>query len=160
MEQQRFLDLELLFLELGNQGFIWSRSAGFLRDQPVKPGVFGFKCGNVGSLHARVSLRTQRKGVNHEIAPVSRLNFIHCGEWQRGATKGGRSPMADVQTQELEARLTMLRTEHRDLDRAIDALADQSVPDQLQLARLKRRKLRLKDEIAILEGQLIPDIIA
>jgi hypothetical protein len=68
--------------------------------------------------------------------------------------------MADVQTQELEARLAVLRTEHRDLDRAIDALADQSVPDQLQLARLKRRKLRLKDEIAILEGQLIPDIIA
>ncbi len=68
--------------------------------------------------------------------------------------------MADVQTQELQARLALLRTEHRDMDMAIDALAGQAVPDQLQLARLKRRKLRLKDEISMIEGQLIPDIIA
>jgi hypothetical protein len=50
--------------------------------------------------------------------------------------------------------------EHRDLDSAIEALRAASSSDQLQLARLKKRKLRLRDEIAILEDNLIPDIIA
>ena len=57
-------------------------------------------------------------------------------------------------------RLVRLRQEHRDLDSAIEVLRSLSAPDQLQLARLKKRKLRLKDEIAMLEDQLIPDIIA
>ena len=57
-------------------------------------------------------------------------------------------------------QLVRLRTEHRDLDAAIEALRSLAAPDQLQLARLKKRKLRLKDEIAMLEDQLIPDIIA
>lgn len=56
-------------------------------------------------------------------------------------------------------RIALLRQEHRDLDASIDALAI-SGSDQLQLARLKRRRLRFKDEIALLEDQLIPDIIA
>jgi hypothetical protein len=58
------------------------------------------------------------------------------------------------------ARLVRLRTEHRDLDAAIDALLASTATDQLQVARLKKRKLRLRDEIAMLEDQLIPDIIA
>ena len=58
------------------------------------------------------------------------------------------------------ARLEYLRAEHRDLDAAIDALRRMSAPDQLQLARLKKRKLRLKDEIAAIEDSLVPDIIA
>jgi hypothetical protein len=57
-------------------------------------------------------------------------------------------------------RLGVLRTEHRDLDEAIDALRLMGSGDQLQIARLKKRKLALKDEIALLEDQLIPDIIA
>lgn len=61
---------------------------------------------------------------------------------------------------EIEARLVHLRMEHRDLDDAIAALLAAGARDQLQLARLKRAKLRLKDEIALLEDQLIPDIIA
>ena len=61
---------------------------------------------------------------------------------------------------EIENRLTFLRLEHRDLDDAIDALRASSSADQLQIARLKKRKLRLKDEIAALEDRLIPDIIA
>ena len=48
----------------------------------------------------------------------------------------------------------------RDLDAAIDALREAAGSDQLQLARLKRRKLRYKDEISALEDQLIPDLIA
>lgn len=60
----------------------------------------------------------------------------------------------------ISKRLEALRTEHRDLDSAIDALRDRGAADQLQIARLKKRKLLLKDEIAQLEDQLIPDIIA
>jgi hypothetical protein len=62
--------------------------------------------------------------------------------------------------EEIQRRLNLLRVEHRDLDDSITALLASSHLDQLQLARLKRRKLRLKDEIALLEDQLIPDIIA
>lgn len=62
--------------------------------------------------------------------------------------------------EEMARRLGVLRVEHRDLDDSITALLASTHPDQLQLARLKRRKLRLKDEIALLEDQLIPDIIA
>lgn len=53
-----------------------------------------------------------------------------------------------------------MRTEHRDLDGAIAALVTTAIPDQLQIARLKKRKLRLRDEIAMIEDQMIPDIIA
>lgn len=63
-------------------------------------------------------------------------------------------------TEEMTQRLAVLRQSHRDLDSATEALASRDVPDQLQLARLKRQKLRLRDEIAWLEEQLIPDIIA
>ena len=61
---------------------------------------------------------------------------------------------------EILRRLETLRTEHRDLDTAIDALIFAGPTDQLQVARLKKRKLRLKDEIALLQDQFIPDIIA
>jgi hypothetical protein len=62
--------------------------------------------------------------------------------------------------EEVQRRLGLLRVEHRDLDDSITALLASTHVDQLQLARLKRRKLRLKDELAILEDHLIPDIIA
>ncbi|MBW8785346.1 MAG: DUF465 domain-containing protein [Novosphingobium sp.] len=62
--------------------------------------------------------------------------------------------------EEMRKRLELLRIEHRDLDAAIDALSQAPVTDQLQVARLKKRKLRLKDQIALLEDYLIPDIIA
>lgn len=62
--------------------------------------------------------------------------------------------------EEITQRLELLRIEHRDLDAAIIALGVATVPDQLQLARLKKRKLRLRDEIAWCEDQIIPDIIA
>ena len=60
----------------------------------------------------------------------------------------------------MDARLARLRMEHRDLDGAIEALLLMQAPDQLQLARLKKRKLRLRDEIASIEDEMIPDIIA
>ena len=62
--------------------------------------------------------------------------------------------------QDPESRLAVLRTEHRDLDSAIEALSAKSTTDDVQLARLKKRKLRLKDEIKILEDLTVPNIIA
>ncbi len=62
--------------------------------------------------------------------------------------------------QEQSERLEQLKIEHRDLDDSIEALRAQPVPNQLQIARLKKRKLRLKDEIAMIQDRLIPDIIA
>ncbi len=56
--------------------------------------------------------------------------------------------------------LEQLKVEHRDLDDAIHALAAKPVVDQLQIARLKKKKLGLKDRIMRLEDQLVPDIIA
>ncbi len=64
-----------------------------------------------------------------------------------------------MEEREILNRIERLRSEHRDLDAAIGALLAMG-GDQLQIARLKKRKLMLKDEIAQLEGQLIPDIIA
>ena len=62
--------------------------------------------------------------------------------------------------QELRKRLATLRIEHRDLDAAIDALRTSGSTDQLQIARLKKRKLQLRDQIAAIEDYLTPDIIA
>lgn len=62
--------------------------------------------------------------------------------------------------EELRTRIAELRQRHRDLDAAIDSLEAGRTADQLQLRRLKKQKLQLKDEIALLEDQLLPDIIA
>ncbi|QFU15441.1 YdcH family protein [Microvirga thermotolerans] len=61
---------------------------------------------------------------------------------------------------ELEAELSRLKQEHRDLDAAIDALEKMIAGDQLQVQRLKKRKLVLKDRIMQIEDQITPDIIA
>jgi hypothetical protein len=58
---------------------------------------------------------------------------------------------------EITRQLIELRIEHRDLDQAIERLSADSSSDELQLKRLKKRKLRLKDMIAYLENLLIPD---
>lgn len=60
----------------------------------------------------------------------------------------------------MRKRLEHLRVDHRDLDAAIAALTEAGSTDQLQIARLKRRKLNLRDQISAVEDQLIPDIIA
>lgn len=60
----------------------------------------------------------------------------------------------------LEEKLAQLRQEHRDLDEAIDRLMDQTPVDFMQLQRLKKRKLGLKDMIQKIESAMLPDIIA
>jgi hypothetical protein len=68
--------------------------------------------------------------------------------------------MAASEDKVLREKLAQLKQEHRDLDEAILALEAAQERDQLHITRLKKRKLVLKDEIAQLEDQLLPDIIA
>jgi len=68
--------------------------------------------------------------------------------------------MTDAEEQSLRFALAALIQEHRDLDAAIAAMTERGPRDQLQLTRLKKRKLQLKDQIARIEDQLLPNIIA
>ena len=82
--------------------------------------------------------------------------FFHGTKRAVGPSEG----RTGVSEEEMRKRLEMLRIDHRDLDAAIDALTAAGAKDQLQVARLKKRKLKLKDQISMLEDYLIPDIIA
>ncbi|WP_417467485.1 YdcH family protein [Maricaulis sp.] len=62
--------------------------------------------------------------------------------------------------QELRSRISSMREQHEALNHEVDALAVNGVTDQLKLARLKKEKLRIKDQLAALNDQLTPDIIA
>lgn len=69
-------------------------------------------------------------------------------------------PFITEEVQALHARLAELRQEHADLDASIEALGLTPTPDQLMIARLKRKKLTLRDEIVKIEARVLPDIIA
>lgn len=98
------------------------------------------------------------------ILPILRSRSVELSTRHGGRETNG--PITKLQgallvtEQEMRKRLEALRIEHRDLDAAIEALSASGSSDQLQIARLKKRKLLLKDQIAILEDYLIPDIIA
>ena len=96
------------------------------------------------------SIRLPSKGPRSIISPLARA-------LKRNGPSGSFS-MNELA--ELEAELARLKQEHRDLDTAIDALESMIAGDQLQVQRLKKRKLALKDQIIRLEDQLTPDIIA
>jgi hypothetical protein len=68
--------------------------------------------------------------------------------------------MDDPEQEALRRKLVELKTEHRDLDDVIARISDRQPYDQIQLQRLKKRKLQLKDLISHIESQLLPDIIA
>lgn len=65
--------------------------------------------------------------------------------------------LTEEETVAIRDRIAVLRIEHRDLDEVITRLSEDPVQDELQLKRLKRRKLMLKDHITVLERQLVPD---
>jgi hypothetical protein len=73
---------------------------------------------------------------------------------------GAIAVMTEEEERELRAQLARLQQEHRDLDAAILALADSPGSDLIQVQRLKKRKLVLRDRISYIEDQLTPDIIA
>jgi hypothetical protein len=66
----------------------------------------------------------------------------------------------DLDVEALKAKLAALKVEHRGLDDVIARLAERMPVDQLELQRLKKRKLLLKDQITKIESELLPDIIA
>ena len=68
--------------------------------------------------------------------------------------------MTNQDNNEFALELARLQHEHRDLDAAIEALQCSPAPDLLQLQRLKKRKLQLRDRISFIEDQITPDIIA
>jgi hypothetical protein len=72
----------------------------------------------------------------------------------------GDGRVVQVDNAAIRNELAQLRQEHRDLDSAIDALQSKPRPDNLQIQRLKKRKLALRDRISALEDKLLPDIIA
>jgi hypothetical protein len=72
---------------------------------------------------------------------------------------GGRR-LSEDEEREVRRELAELRQEHRDLDTAILAMAESARPDFIQIQRMKKRKLALKDRVSILEDRLLPDIIA
>ena len=76
----------------------------------------------------------------------------------RLSARGRHSTMTDVET--IKRRIAELQLEHRGLDAMIDAIGQQSRFDELQLRRLKKRKLQIKDTILLLELQLVPDVPA
>ena len=84
------------------------------------------------------------------------------GNSAKGAVEALRAAAAMKQEDESELRtqLAQLRQEHRDLDVAIEALHNSPGADRLQVQRLKKRKLQLRDRIIQIEDQLTPDIIA
>ena len=69
-------------------------------------------------------------------------------------------PFLTDEERALHARLKVLQLEHADLDASIEALGRMPGPDQLMIARLKRKKLVLRDEITKIEDRILPDIIA
>jgi hypothetical protein len=68
--------------------------------------------------------------------------------------------LGPVEEARIRAEIVTLREEHQDLDDAVRALESLPRPDQLRIARLKKKKLVLRDQIATLEDRLTPDIIA
>jgi hypothetical protein len=68
--------------------------------------------------------------------------------------------LTDEEIEQIRARIIELQLEHQDLNQVIDRLTRDATVEQLQVKRLKKRKLHLKDQLALLENRLIPDILA
>jgi hypothetical protein len=76
------------------------------------------------------------------------------------AERPTKAAMTDEEERELRTQLARLQQEHRDLDAAIAALQESRISDLIQVQRLKKRKLVLRDRITHIEDELTPDIIA
>jgi hypothetical protein len=103
--------------------------------------------------------------MQHYRRPMKLARFVLYGDSSvaRCAAAFTREPPAlamDLDVEALKAKLAALKVEHRDLDDVIARIAEARPFDQLQLQRLKKRKLLLKDQISKIESELLPDIIA
>ena len=119
----------------------------------LAPGTFGYDIRNAAPVPqkgARAAGAKRRRG--------SLVSFKKTGQGPGQARGDSKAVMNDPQA--LKERLEALRLEHRDLDDVIRRLTENDRHDRLQLQRLKKRKLLLKDQISAIENLLIPDIIA
>jgi hypothetical protein len=92
--------------------------------------------------------------------PLARAAGIFGLHVKTGQERGDGTTMDAQERADLERQLNELKTEHRDLDEVIGRLGENPTPNQLQIRRLKKRKLTLKDQIERLQSRLLPDIIA
>ena len=95
--------------------------------------------------------------------PPSDVTTLFLAEAAESARKNNASQNSDQKNSEIQGlqhQLAELEAEHRDLDEVISRLSDSTPTNQLQIQRLKKRKLNLKDEITRLHAKLLPDIIA
>ncbi|MGQ3032235.1 MAG: YdcH family protein, partial [Ferrovibrionaceae bacterium] len=105
----------------------------------------------------------ERRGIvgGHASPSVGRWQMLPYAIFESFSAESVRMTInQQIDSEALRHQLEELRQDHRDLDNAIQALVDQGSPDNLQLQRLKKRKLGLKDQMARLESMLLPDIIA
>lgn len=96
----------------------------------------------------------------HDLPGASAINCVAAAPLGGGARVLSNQTLTAQERAQIEARILVLETEHHDLDDIIARLALDPAQDQLQLRRLKKKKLLLKDLLARLRDQLIPDIIA
>lgn len=124
-------------------------------------------------LRCRLKMRhaAQQSTVAEDYAVKNRSAILTCLQRTRagailtvlGPGNPGRCAAAGMNAEEereLRAELERLKQEHRDLDAAIDALLGAPGYDRLQVQRLKKRKLQLRDQVSEIEDRLFPDIIA
>jgi hypothetical protein len=98
----------------------------------------------------------EREGLN----AAGRLDDTLAAKGAPGRAGERGVAMTEDEERELRGQLARLQQEHRDLDAAIEALATTPGSDIIQVQRLKKRKLQLRDRITFIEDQLTPDIIA
>ncbi|PRY81960.1 hypothetical protein CLV76_101501 [Marivita geojedonensis] len=102
--------------------------------------------------------RAGRKGFAESLIAV--IFKAHATFWGRHSSMNAPTDLSMKTDDVLKVELEVFRREHRDLDEAIRALQETGTADQLTLQRLKKKKLMLKDKIALIEDRLLPDIIA
>ena len=143
----------------------------FFVDQRLERGMLvveGLDLGLIHRSHSFLCNGNDSQTVKHEFSTLSRLSTrpvaapgrigVDRALVTRARARAKTARMNDDDPREL---LALLKTEHRRLDEEIDrACASRASADQLELARLKKRKLRLKDEIQHIADRIVPDIIA
>ena len=162
---QFVLDFELFFLEAVEKVFVGVGPMLFLVDQRVERGVLRFQSLGHSLVHWCLSFPQSQCHGKRNKPRIVRFVLMHLTagrrrraigrercRWSRAASgMSNDNPAGDLEA---------LKAEHRELDERIRALSSEPTGDQLEIARLKRRKLMLKDQIERIVDSNIPDIIA
>ena len=167
MADHYVLDPQFFLLELVKADVIGMGAVFLFVDERLELGMLCFEGLDLGLVHRRHSFRSvdDNNAVNHETAVLSRTLQSPCRP-VRAVGRGEMTPILNCATippmndDDPRQVLELLKAEHRRLDEEIHAMREQGAADQLEIARLKKRKLLLKDEIAVLNDRIVPDITA